>query len=43
MNETEQLKSVHTDKIGFADLYFFVPEYVFQLGEKEISIGFTKR
>lgn len=38
-NETEQLQSAHADHIGFADLCFFVPEYVFQLGEKEISIG----
>ena len=38
-NETEQLQSTHVDQIGFADLCFFVPEYVFQLGENEISIG----
>jgi len=41
-NETEQQESSHSDKIGFADLYFFVPEYIFQLGEKEISIGSLK-
>jgi para-aminobenzoate synthetase component 1 len=38
-NETEQLISSHENKIGFADLYFFVPEYVFQLGETELRIG----
>ena len=27
--ETEQLESVHEDDIGFADLCFFTPEYVF--------------
>lgn len=41
-NETEHLQSIHADKIGFADLCFFVPEYVFQLGEKEITIGSLK-
>lgn len=41
-NETEQLQSAHADKIGFADLYFFVPQYIFQLGDKEISIGSLK-
>jgi para-aminobenzoate synthetase component 1 len=41
-NEIEQLQSVHDDQIGFADLYFFVPEYVFQLNEKELSIGSLK-
>jgi para-aminobenzoate synthetase component 1 len=41
-NETEQLQSKHIDQIGFADLHFFVPEYVFQLNEKELSIGSLK-
>jgi para-aminobenzoate synthetase component 1 len=37
--ETEQLPSTHIDKIGFADLFFFVPQYVFQLNEQELRIG----
>lgn len=41
-NEIEQLQSTHADQVGFADLCFFVPEYVFQLSEKEISIGSLK-
>lgn len=41
-NETEQLQSACTDQVGFTDLCFFVPEYVFQLSEKEISIGSLK-
>src|SRR3990167_10737415 len=38
-NETEQLTSSNENKIGFADLYFFVPKYVFQLSETELRIG----
>lgn len=38
-NETEQLTSAHENKIGFADLYFFVPQYVFQLSETTLRIG----
>ncbi len=41
-NETEGLQSVHKDRIGFADLFFFIPQYVFQLSDKEISIGSLK-
>lgn len=41
-NETEHLQSKHEDKIGFSDLYFFVPEYVFQISDNEISIGSVK-
>lgn len=37
--ETEQLPSTHIDRIGFADLFFFVPQYVFQLNEQELRIG----
>ena len=37
--ETEQLPSKHIDNIGFADLLFFVPQYVFQLNEQELRIG----
>lgn len=40
--ETEQLPSTHIDKIGFADLLFFVPQYVFQLNEQELRIGSLK-
>ncbi len=38
-NETEQLTSKHADKIGFPVLYFFVPQYVLQLNERELRIG----
>jgi para-aminobenzoate synthetase component I len=38
-NETEQLQSAHADKIGFTDLGFFVPQYVFQLSKTTLSIG----
>lgn len=38
-NETEQLQSHHDDKIGFPDLFFFVPQYVFQLNDTALSIG----
>lgn len=38
-NEIEQLSSTHESKIGFPVLYFYVPKYVFQLNEQELSIG----
>lgn len=38
-NEIETLHSSHPDGIGFPDLYFFVPEVVFQLTEKSLQIG----
>jgi para-aminobenzoate synthetase component 1 len=38
-NETEDLQSFHTDRIGFPDAFFFVPEYVLMLDESVISIG----
>ena len=38
-NEIENLTTVHPDRIGFPHLYFFVPRYVFQLQEKQITIG----
>lgn len=38
-NETEPLQSKHPDRIGFPDLFFFIPKYVIQLSETEISIG----
>ncbi len=37
--ETENLHSSHADQIGFPDLTFFVPQYVFQLSETTLSIG----
>ena len=37
-NETENLKSGHTDGIGFSDLHFFVPEIVLQLDVHEVKI-----
>src|SRR5690348_2236271 len=30
-NETEKLSSAHPDRIGFPDLYFFVPQVVVEL------------
>jgi para-aminobenzoate synthetase component 1 len=38
-NEIENLHSNHADAIGFPDLFFFVPETILILDEKEISIG----
>lgn len=40
-NELFPLSSSHPDPIGFADLCFFVPEYVIQLGQDEMRIGST--
>ena len=37
-NEIEQLTSSHPDRIEFPDLYFFEPEIVIRLNEKEIQI-----
>ncbi len=37
-NETEQLQSLHIDRIGFPDLYFFIPEIVVRLNEKQLII-----
>jgi para-aminobenzoate synthetase component I len=41
-NEIEQLTSTHENKIGFPLLGFFVPEYVLQLNEQELTIGSFK-
>jgi para-aminobenzoate synthetase component I len=38
-NETEGLSSYHTDRVGFDDLFFYVPEYVFCLGTDKVEIG----
>jgi para-aminobenzoate synthetase component 1 len=37
-NETESLSSAHHDRIGFPDLFFFEPEILIRLNEKEITI-----
>jgi para-aminobenzoate synthetase component 1 len=37
-NEIEKLHSFHTDDINFPDLFFFQPEVVIRLNEKEITI-----
>ena len=37
-NETEKLQSQHTDRIGFDDLCFFVPEIVIELKENAVAI-----
>jgi len=38
-NEIEQLHSRYTDATGFPLVYFFVPQYVLQLNERELKIG----
>jgi para-aminobenzoate synthetase component I len=38
-NETEGLSSHNTDRIGFPDLCFFIPETVLQLSAQELIIG----
>jgi para-aminobenzoate synthetase component I len=37
-NETEELQSVHEDRIGFPDLYFFEPEILLRLSEEQLVI-----
>jgi para-aminobenzoate synthetase component I len=37
-NESEQLVSKHPDRIGFPDLYFFEPEQLVRLTERELII-----
>ncbi|MDP4261198.1 MAG: anthranilate synthase component I family protein [Bacteroidota bacterium] len=37
-NETGWLTSGHTDKIGFPDLFFFEPEIIIRLNDKEMII-----
>ncbi|MEP6676296.1 MAG: chorismate-binding protein, partial [Ferruginibacter sp.] len=36
--ETEQVASTHIDKIGFADMHFFIPQIIISLKEKEVKI-----
>ncbi len=38
-NETEQLSSSHADHVGFADMFFYVPEVVIQLRNDEMIIS----
>jgi para-aminobenzoate synthetase component I len=38
-DEIEGLHSSHEEQMGFPQLYFFVPKYVLQLNEKELSVG----
>lgn len=37
-NETESLNSQHADRIGFSDIYFFVPQWVIKLDGEEVKI-----
>lgn len=37
-NDIENLQSRHPDRIGFPDLYFFIPETTLQLNRQEIRI-----
>lgn len=41
-NEIEELKSLHPDRLGFPDAFFFVPEYVLMLDGSSVSIGSHK-
>ena len=38
-NETEALTSNNADRIGFPDLFFFVPQFIIELKEDAVSIG----
>lgn len=38
-NETEQLQSHHPDHVGFADMLFYVPEVVIQLGSDSMTVS----
>jgi para-aminobenzoate synthetase component I len=40
-NEMESLVSKHPDGIGMPELFFFVPEYIVQLGNYSVQIGST--
>ena len=42
-NETEQLGSSHPDNVGFADMFFYVPEVVIQLNQTLITISCVDR
>ena len=38
-NEIEDLESGHPDKIGFDDMFFFVPEVIMKISGNELQIG----
>jgi para-aminobenzoate synthetase component I len=38
-NEIDNLQSSLQDRIGFSDLFFFIPQYVLQLDEKYLQVG----
>jgi para-aminobenzoate synthetase component I len=38
-NEIDNLQSSLEDRIGFSDLFFFIPKYVLQLDEKHLQVG----
>ena len=40
-NQTEDLTSANNDEVNFPDLFFFVPQVVIILSDKEIEIGVT--
>lgn len=42
-NHIEQLSSNHTDKIGFPDEYFFTPQLLVEIFEREICITFDDK
>ncbi|WP_316793874.1 anthranilate synthase component I family protein [Pedobacter frigoris] len=37
-NETETLNSANTDELGFPDLFFFIPQYLFVIAHGEIKV-----
>ena len=37
-NETESLTSLHTDHLGFPDLFFFIPQYIIGIHKEEVKI-----
>ncbi|HMU08848.1 MAG TPA: anthranilate synthase component I family protein [Ferruginibacter sp.] len=37
-NEAETLSSNHTDRTGFSDLYFFIPQWVIKLDREEVKV-----
>lgn len=38
-NEIESLSSSNPDRVGFPDLFFFVPRFILQLADSSITIG----
>ncbi|MEN8120923.1 MAG: anthranilate synthase component I family protein [Bacteroidota bacterium] len=39
-NELEDLKSENFDGLGFPELYFFIPEYIFLVKDDKLDIGY---